>query len=242
VQQDIRQIKEDKRLLEAQAQEQQALAVEFEARKAQYDADLKQEQQLLRDTQAARARAEDELDVMESEAEEMTGRIRALSALLDQRRRAEEAAWEAMHRRSGRAGLWRAESHFTDAPIWHGQLIRPVAGRITSGFGNRYHPILHQYRMHTGVDIGAPQGTPIHAAGAGTVILASYVRGYGNCIIIDHGDGLTTLYGHCSALAVSEGETVSQGQVIAYVGMTGLATGPHLHFEVRRNGVPVPPF
>ena len=96
--------------------------------------------------------------------------------------------------------------------------------------------------MHTGVDFGAPTGATIRAAGGGTVLLSAYNRGYGNCVIIDHGGGVTTLYGHCSARLVREGQQVRQGQEIARVGATGLATGPHLHFEVRHNGVPVRPY
>jgi murein DD-endopeptidase MepM/ murein hydrolase activator NlpD len=103
------------------------------------------------------------------------------------------------------------------------------------------HPILGVRRMHTGVDIAAGSGTPIHAAGGGVVVYAARLGGYGNCVIVDHGGGLATLYGHCSSIAVGAGQRVSQGQVIAYVGATGLATGPHLHFEVRRNGTPVNP-
>ena len=127
-------------------------------------------------------------------------------------------------------------------PLSGTDFIRPSDGPITSPFGWRFHPILHYQKLHTGVDFGSPMGAPIHAAGEGTVILAAFTRGYGNCVIVDHGDGVTTLYGHCSQLLVTAGQSVSQGQVIALVGATGLATGPHLHFEVRRDGVPVPPF
>jgi len=124
---------------------------------------------------------------------------------------------------------------------FNGTFIRPVIAPITSGFGMRFHPILHRYRMHTGIDLGARWGTPIHAAAGGVVIAAQYMGGYGNVVIINHGHGLATVYGHCSKILVSIGEQVGQGQVIARVGATGLATGPHLHFEVRVNGHPVNP-
>ncbi len=117
----------------------------------------------------------------------------------------------------------------------------PCAGHITSGFGYRMHPVLHYRRLHTGVDIGAPTGTPIHAAGSGYVIWASRRGGYGNCVIIDHGGGKATLYGHMSRISVSGGQEVTKGQIIGAVGSTGMSTGPHLHFEVRINGKPVNP-
>lgn len=125
--------------------------------------------------------------------------------------------------------------------IWRGDFLQPVSGRISSGFGMRHHPILKKSRMHNGVDIAAPTGTPIRAAGTGRIIRASYSSGYGNCVIIDHGGGVATLYAHCSSILVTAGQMVERGDLIAKVGSTGLATGPHLHWEVRVNGQPVNP-
>ena len=95
--------------------------------------------------------------------------------------------------------------------------------------------------MHTGTDIPAPSGTKGKAAGSGKVILAGWYGAYGNAVIIDHGAGYTSLYGHNSSLAVAVGDTVVAGQIVSYVGSTGLSTGPHLHFEVRINGEPTNP-
>jgi len=114
-------------------------------------------------------------------------------------------------------------------------LIWPVSGPVTSPFGYRWG------RLHAGIDIGVPYGTPIHAAASGTVVLAGWTGGYGNYTCIDHGGGLATCYGHQSAYAVSGGAQVSQGQVIGYVGNTGHSFGAHLHFEVRIHGNPVDP-
>ena len=119
--------------------------------------------------------------------------------------------------------------------------IWPVRGVITSPFGYRMHPIRGRYIFHSGIDIGVASGTPIKCSANGTVIMSTWYGGYGNCIIVDHGGGWSTLYGHCSALYVSKGKTVLQGTVIGAVGSTGMSTGPHLHFEVRYNGSPVDP-
>ena len=114
-------------------------------------------------------------------------------------------------------------------------------GSVSSPFGWRIHPILGYRKFHTGIDIGVGYGVPIHSAAAGTVIYATWMGGYGNVIIVDHGDGLSTLYAHQSSLAVGNGARVARGQTVGYVGSTGFSTGPHLHFEVRVNGNPVDP-
>jgi murein DD-endopeptidase MepM/ murein hydrolase activator NlpD len=133
-----------------------------------------------------------------------------------------------------RGRLAAAQSASDTTPSAAG-LIWPVNGPVVSPFGYRWG------RLHAGIDIAVPYGTPIHAAAAGTVVLAGWVSGYGNYTCIDHGGGLATCYAHQSSYAVSQGASVGQGQVIGYVGCTGHCFGPHLHFEVRINGTPVDP-
>jgi murein DD-endopeptidase MepM/ murein hydrolase activator NlpD len=132
-------------------------------------------------------------------------------------------------------GQLAAAQGATDTTPSASGLIWPVNGPVTSPFGYRWG------RLHAGIDIGVPYGTPIHAAASGTVVLAGWTGGYGNYTCIDHGGGLATCYAHQSAYAVSTGAHVSQGQVIGYVGNTGHSFGAHLHFEVRINGNPVDP-
>jgi murein DD-endopeptidase MepM/ murein hydrolase activator NlpD len=118
----------------------------------------------------------------------------------------------------------------------------PIPGApVVSGFGMRVQPVTGVYQLHAGVDIWAAEGTPIHAAAAGTVVSVGVHHGYGNAVIIDHGGGWGTVYAHQSQTAATVGQHVNAGDVIGYVGHTGLAAGPHLHFEIRVNGDPVDP-
>lgn len=124
-----------------------------------------------------------------------------------------------------------------------GSMTWPCPGytTVTSPYGMRYHPILKVRKLHTGVDLNAPGGAKIVAADSGTIICAAWQTGYGKTIIIDHGNGTSTLYGHLDDYAVSDGETVKKGQTIGYADSTGWSTGNHLHFEVRINGSPTNP-
>ena len=156
-----------------------------------------------------------------------------LEALILQRQREIEAERIARLRAQGISG-----APVTDSG---GSLSWPVSGTITSPYGYRHNPFGGGMEFHQGLDIGAPMGTTISAAAGGTVISAGWYGGYGNFILIDHGNGLATGYGHCSQIFVSAGQEVQRGQAIGAVGSTGASTGPHLHFEVRVNGKTVDP-
>ena len=139
---------------------------------------------------------------------------------------------------------WGSEGTFFEASGVGEQragLLAPVAGRISSSYGRRRHPILGYSRMHAGIDFAARSGTPIYAVTDGTVAFAGRHGGHGNYVKLSHGGGLGTGYGHMSRIAVSSGQRVRRGQVIGYVGSTGLSTGPHLHYEMFRGGANVNP-
>jgi murein DD-endopeptidase MepM/ murein hydrolase activator NlpD len=176
----------------------------------------------------------DDLRQRTEELEQMIHQFEADESQITSEIQAFERAYAAAQRHRGH-GKSAALGKFS------GRFSRPVNAPITSTFGMRYHPILHRVRMHTGIDFGASFGTAIHAAAAGQVIFTNFMRGYGHVVIIDHGGGFSTVYAHTSRVFVSVGQPVKRGQEIAAVGATGLATGPHLHFEVRVNGHPVNP-
>lgn len=204
--------------------------------RAQLEKDKAEAEVLVTDAQAKRAKVEDK----ESEQQ----------VLLDQAiydRDTSERMYEEIMAASQEVANMIRRSHmssagYSGAPAGAGGMIWPISGPITSEFGWRTHPIFGTARFHSGLDIGGDYGMPIYAAASGTVIYAGWISGYGNAVIIDHGGGVTTLYGHNDSLNVSEGENVAQGQVIAMCGSTGNSTGPHCHFEVRENGEPVSPY
>jgi len=157
-------------------------------------------------------------ETREGYLDEVDGLLAQSAALAEQIRGAQQGAGTTGNGQPSAAGL-----------IW------PCDGVVVSGFGMRWG------RMHEGIDIGCAYGTPNGAAASGTVIYAGWLGGYGNLVVVDHGNGLSTAYAHASSILVSVGQSVSQGQTVSLVGSTGHSTGPHLHFEVRVNGVAVDP-
>lgn len=165
-----------------------------------------------------------------------------LNAAVSERDQAESAYQELLENsRQIEQMIRRIQPGNAGAAGGSGALMWPASGPITSPFGWRTHPIFGTARYHSGIDIGADYGDTVVAADSGVVIFSDWMGGYGKAVIIDHGGGISTLYGHNSELLVGEGQRVSKGQAIARVGATGYATGPHLHFEVRENGSTVDP-
>ncbi len=217
-------------------------------RDAQHEVEVRRKQVLARREQLAFAHQENQQLV--TQVAERTQEMEGLMRVLRQERSAQEQRLLELEEDSGgiqrqleqelarRLANPRAYRHL---PAWTGNFGRPVNGPITSGFGYRFHPVLRYQRLHTGIDFGAATGSPVFAAADGEVFHASWRGGYGRCIILLHGGNISTLYAHLSSIQVTNGQSVKRGQVIGAVGSTGLSTGPHLHFEVRRNGVPVNP-
>ena len=187
--------------------------------------------QLKKDQEAAKGELDQRIAELTSEADALAAEQSQLEGLIAQRQAALEAARRA--RAAVGNGLSRLPS--TGDGVSPSGFLWPLQGVLTSGFGPRWG------RMHTGIDIAAPAGTPIHAAKAGEVIYAGWLNGYGNTVVLDHGDGVATLYGHQSRLGSTEGQELNQGDVLGFVGSTGHSTGNHLHFEVRINTKPVNP-
>ncbi|TGE33908.1 M23 family metallopeptidase [Desulfosporosinus sp. Sb-LF] len=197
-----------------QSRRDQAALLQAQASSVSSDLEKTKSQQriALDQNQKSQQAAFDDIDRLESESNAMADKIRKLQAA----------------RTGGVSGT---------ISVW------PVPGfyEISDPFGWRIHPITHKRSLHSGTDIVAPQGTQVHATGAGVVIMAGWNTAYGNMVIIDHGSGVSSLYGHQSSLNVTEGESVQANQVIGYVGSTGWSTGSHLHFEVREGGNPSDP-
>ena len=222
-----------KQELETQRARQAQLRDQAAAKRDEIESRRKEQQAILYQAQNDKAVAEQAYNEYQQSSQ-------AIAEMLRQRAadRAAQAAAAAAQASSGGGG---GGSDYYQPVSGSGAMIWPVNGVVTSPYGYRTHTIFGTTIYHSGIDIGVDYGTPVHAADGGVVVEAGWISGYGYAVIIDHGNGLSTLYGHNQELAVSEGQSVSQGQVIAYAGSTGNSTGPHVHFEVRANGDPVDP-
>jgi murein DD-endopeptidase MepM/ murein hydrolase activator NlpD len=184
------------------------------------------------------------VDGLRAEAATAAERQTELLGLVQLQRASVEAELAALEAESSSITAWLASSQSGQVAnaATRGTLAVPVpTARMSSGFGPRVHPIFGDTRVHKGLDLSAPTGTPIAAAAPGVVVFAGVRGGYGNAVIVDHGNALATLYAHQSRIAVVEGQAVGVGETIGLVGSTGNSTGPHLHFEVRVHGTPVNP-
>lgn len=222
--------------LEAKA-EYEAYKAELDAKKAQLEAEVEQLKAEIAEANNMIADLQKDIDAYTAEYNQMEANERSVQAQIDEltrqmqeeeRRRKEEA--EANHTQTP------ANPAVTGSYQWPSSCTY-----ITSKYGNRVHPIFGTTKFHAGVDVGAAAGSGIQAADGGTVSVATYSSSYGNYVMIYHSDGSSTLYAHMSAIAVTQGQTVNQGDVIGYVGDTGWASGAHLHFEIRVNGSTVDP-
>lgn len=220
------QLEEDKRQLDALAAEAEKTRQEIAKKKA--------EQQKVLDAAKSNKAAAAQME------QDLNAQLASVRNLIQQRLAAVEAARQAAQQQaaSDDEGGGGSDDNYVQGT---GAMGWPCSGPITSPFGYRTHPIFGTTIFHAGIDIGVDYGTPIHAADSGVVVYSGWISGYGNAVIIDHGGGISTLYGHNQSLAVSEGQSVSKGSVIAYAGSTGNSTGPHCHFEVDVNGSPVNP-
>lgn len=225
-------IVEQKAQLEKDYAKVKQLYADAEDRKSELETKEQEKQQLI-----VKYSAEiDESDDISEEQEKLLVELATKRAALEKEKNKLKAAQVYTYRKSSSgSGGFKGNG---------GDFGLPVNGaRISSGYGSRIHPITGVKKMHTGVDFAAPQGTDIHAAEGGVVIVAEWWSGYGNAVIIDHGDNVWTLYGHIrnGGIMVEKGQQVKKGEKIAEVGSTGNSTGPHCHFEVRINGNPVDP-
>lgn len=230
----ISEIKKERAQIEAhkkKLEEDRAKLVELEKAALTKQAEIEQKKA---ERNVVLQKAQNDRAVAMQAIEELNASSAQISAMLKERQAARAAAAAAAAQSSGQGSSY----------TWvqgTGQLGWPVSGEITSPYGYRVHPIWGTTIYHSGIDIGVDEGTPVHAADSGVIVWSGWMGGYGYAVVIDHGNGLSTLYGHNSELAVDEGQSVSKGQVVAYAGSTGNSTGPHVHFEVRENGDPVDP-
>ena len=222
--------------------EQESLSKELDRKTEELDAQIVAAYTLIADLNDQSDNAQAEFDAIDKARAEADAEIDALVKKLAEEEAARKAAEEAARAAAAAAG-GTAAAPTGGSAVSLTSLMWPCPGVniITSRFGYRTSPTAGASSYHGGLDIGAGAGSSIVAAESGQVVLASYNGGYGNCVMINHGNGIVTLYGHMESIAVGYGQYVGKGQTIGYVGSTGVSTGPHCHFEIRVNGAQTDP-
>ena len=217
--------------------ELEELKAQLKAEQEELEKDIEEAIQIILDLENDLENRQAEYDAIMAAEDAANATIDKLVAELEAERAAAAAAAAAAAGGGSGGGSGGGNANATGSFLW------PVASYVyvSSRFGLRVHPITGKTKNHTGIDIASNQGTAVYASDGGSVTLAGWNGGYGNCIMIDHGNGYVTLYGHLSSISVSVGQTVSQGATIGAVGSTGNSTGPHLHFEVLKNGTRIDP-
>lgn len=237
-------IEENKKELESQRASLAAAKTKLKSRKKDLETATRSKKVLMTKLQKDVDSFEKEYDKLNNFAVEIEDKI----VKLQEEQRAKEAAKQQKPSNQGSSGNSGASSGSsssgsTSSTPTSGRMTWPIPGhgRVSSYFGYRIHPIFHTKKMHTGIDIPAPSGSSVVAASSGTVIHSGWLGSYGNVVMIDHGGGIVTLYAHNSSTVARKGQSVGKGTVIARVGSTGNSTGPHSHFEVRKNGKYIDP-
>lgn len=233
------QLETQKATLEQQLASLNALKSEEEGVKALLEEQQSQQESVYAELEKDEAAIKETIAAMQATSDEIGKKIADLQAQEEAKRAAAAAA---ANQSNGAVTAAAADaSSYEVTSAGSGVWPAPASYTITSNYGGRSYPLDGSYNYHLGTDIGASYGTPVVSYQAGTVLIASYHWSYGNYVVVDHGNGLSTLYAHMSALTVSAGQSVSAGQQVGLVGSTGSSTGPHLHFEVRINGSNVDP-
>ncbi|WP_300262410.1 M23 family metallopeptidase [Clostridium sp.] len=240
-------LKEEESQLKNQEEDLSSKKTKLENEKKEYDTLVSQYQSQLNELNSLEQEKQDEINRLSEKERSLLNEINSyqednanlkdyINNLINQKKSANSDSNNKNNTSSNESNSTSSEGSSSTKPNVSSGFMRPAPGGVTDPFGPRVHPVTGKRSVHTGVDLGASYGTPILASKSGTVVEAGWNTAYGNMVIIDHGDGTSTLYGHSSSLAVQAGQHVSQGQVIAYVGSTGYSTGPHLHFGIMING------
>lgn len=232
----LKHMKEQKEIIEEKKTELVAQRSSLSAAKTKLDSRKKDLEIATREKELLMSKLQKDVDSYEAEYDKLNEFAASIEGQI-LKLQAEQRAREEAAKQNGTGGQNNSPAPTTGNMMWP----VPSSGRVSSYFGYRIHPIFHIKKMHTGIDIPASSGSNVVAASSGTVIHSGWLGSYGNVVMVDHGGGIVTLYAHNSSTVAGVGQSVNKGTVISKIGSTGNSTGPHLHFEVRKNGKYIDP-